>query len=124
MPETRVRQFVLTLTSERPAALFQFYRDILGLEEEPVMGNALRAGGAILCFDRHGVVRGGAREPERHLINLVVDDISAEQARIEAHGVSFLRRKGRDASGAIVSTLLDPDGNRVQLFQPAHEGMA
>ncbi|MFN8616850.1 MAG: VOC family protein [Dehalococcoidia bacterium] len=123
MPAMRVSQFLLNLTSERPARLFRFYRDTLGLEEEEFMGHAVKAGGATLMFDSHSQVHGGAREPQRYLINLVVDDLSAEQARIEALGVSFIRRKGHEPWGARVSTLLDPDGNYVQLVEYHPEGM-
>lgn len=123
-PAMHVSQFLLNLTSERPLELFHFYRDVLNLEVEPGFGNAVRAGGAILSFDYHSAIRGGATEPQRHLMNLVVDDISREQARIEAHGVSFVRRKGREPWGGIISTLLDPDGNYVQLVEYHPEGMA
>ena len=115
IPVMRVSQFVLNLTSERPNQLFRFYRDTLGLEEEEMMGNAVRAGGA---------TRGGAREPQRCLVSLVVDDLSAEQARIEAQGVSFIRRKGLEPWGGRISTFLDPDGNYVQLVEYRPEGMA
>ncbi|MEO8539962.1 MAG: VOC family protein [bacterium] len=124
MPAMRVSQFLLNLTSERPRDLFHFYRDTLGLEEEQMMGMAVKAGGAILSFDFHSAVRGGAREPHRYLINLVVEDLSAEQARIEAQGVSFIRRKGRESWGGLISTFLDPDGNYVQLVEYHPEGMA
>ncbi len=119
----RVSQFILNLTSERPAELCRFYREVLGLAEEPGIPYAVRAGGAIIAFDSHSEVRGGAREPQRYLINLVVEDLSAEQARIEAQGVTFTRRKGREHWGGIISTMLDPDGNFVQLVQYP-EGMA
>ena len=117
VPVMRVSQFVLNLTSERPNQLFRFYRDTLGLEEEEMMGNAVKAGGAILAFEYHSAIRGGAREPQRCLVSLVVDDLSAEQARIEAQGVSFIRRKGLEPWGGRISTFLDPDGNYVQLVE-------
>lgn len=123
-PAMHVSQFLLNLTSERPVELFHFYRDVLNLEVEAGFGYAVRAGGAIISFDHHSAIRGGATEPQRHLINLVIDDISREQARIEAHGVSFLRRRGREPWGGIISTLLDPDGNYVQLVEYHPEGMA
>lgn len=122
-PAMLVSQFVLNVSSERPTQLFRFYRDTLGLEEEETMGHAVRAGGAIIIFDAHSAIRGGAQEPARTLVSLVVDDISVEQARIEAQGVSFIRRKGRESWGGIVSTFLDPDGNYVQLVQYQPEGM-
>ena len=123
IPGMQVSQFLLNLTSARPAELYRFYHDVLALPNRSGMGLAVEAGGAIISFDHHSEVRGGAREPQRYLINLVVDDISLEQARIEAQGVSFIRRKGREPWGGIISTLLDPDGNFVQLIE-VQEGMA
>lgn len=119
----QVNQFILNIASERPNALFKFYRDVLALPEADIPCS-VRAGGALLMFDSHSQVRGGPLEPQRYLINLQVEDISLEQARIEAQGVSFLRRKGREHWGGIISTLLDPDGNYVQLIQYNPEGMA
>lgn len=124
VPGMQVSQFILNLGSERPSELCRFYRDVLGLPEQAGMGFAVRAAGAIVSFHYHSEVRGGALEPQRHLINLVVDDLSMEQGRIEAQGVSFIRRKGREPWGGIVSTLLDPDGNYVQIIQYSPDGMA
>lgn len=115
--EIHVTAFLLNITSDRPGELFKFYRDVVALPPAPEYGPAVRAAGAIITFNRHSEVRGGAKEPQRQFTSLGVEDISAEQARIEAQGVTFIRRKGRDERGRIVSTFLDPDGNYVQLLQ-------
>ena len=117
LPEMKVTEFFVNITSERPNELFRFYRDVLALPAVSGMGAAVRAAGAVIMFDQHSETRGGAREPQRHFTSLMVEDISAEQARIEAQGVSFIRRKGREHWGGIISTFLDPDGNYVQLVQ-------
>ena len=119
--EMRVNDFVMTITSERPDALHRFYREVVALPDAPKFGTAVRAAGAVITFHGHSQVKGGAKEPQRHFTSLLVDDISVEQARIEAQGVSFIRRKGREPWGGIVSTFLDPDGNYVQLIQYAPE---
>lgn len=121
IPGMQVNQFVLTIASERPGALLAFYRDVLGLPAAAAP-SSVRAGGAVLMFN--GCDRRAVREPGRYRVNLEVEDIAVEQARIEAQGVSFLRRKGRGHWGGIVSTLLDPDGNHVQLFQHHNNGLA
>ena len=123
VPGMQVSQFILNIASERPNALFKFYRDVLALPEAAIPCS-VRAGGALIMFDSHSQVHGGAREPQRYLINLQVEDIALEQARIEAQGVTFIRRKGREHWGGIISTFLDPDGNYVQLVQYNPEGMA
>ena len=124
MAGMQVRQFILNITSERPQVLHRFYRDVLALPEDVDYPLAVRAGGGVIMFGSHSEVRGGAREPQRYLINLQVEDIALEQGRIEAQGVSFVRRKGREHWGGIISTLLDPDGNYVQLIEFRPEGMA
>ena len=114
----KATHFCLNLTSERPDELFHFYRDCLGLPIAEGMGErAVMAGPAVISFDGHSEVRGGAREPQRYLIDLFVEDLAAEQARLEAAGVSCIRRKGREEWGGIISTFLDLDGNYVQLIE-------
>jgi catechol 2,3-dioxygenase-like lactoylglutathione lyase family enzyme len=47
----------------------------------------------------------------------MVDDIAAEEARLEALGVTFIRKQGREDWGGVISTFLDPDGNYGQLIE-------
>ena len=51
------------------------------------------------------------------LVDLVVDDVKAEQSRLEAAGVRFIRTGGKEEWGGTISTFLDPDGNYCQLIQ-------
>lgn len=51
------------------------------------------------------------------MINFFVQDIDAEQARLEAAGVRFLRDKSKEYWGDIISTFTDPDGNYAQLIE-------
>lgn len=120
-PSMRVSQLFVSVASERPNRLFRFCRDTLGLAEAQAPGLAVQAGGAAVTFVSTGAM--AASGVQRMSLSLVVEDLSLEQARLEAAGVSFARRKGHDPSGARVSTLLDPDGNHVHLIEP-HEEMA
>lgn len=114
----KATHFCLNLNSDRPAELFRFYRDCVGLPIAEGMGErALWAGPAVISIDSHSEVRGGAKEPQRYLIDLFVDDLAAEQARLEAEGITFIRRKGREEWGGLISTFLDADGNYVQLIE-------
>jgi len=114
----KVEGFLLNITSPQPERLIAFYRDVVGLPPRPDMGDgALDAGGAVIAIDGHSDTAGPAKEPSRMLIDLFVDDIRAEQARIQAQGVTFIRDKGREYWGGIISTFLDPDGNYVQLIE-------
>ena len=117
-----ISAFLLNLTSDQPEALWRFYRDVVGLPPAPgVSAAAFRVGGGFLSIDGHSAVHGPAKEPQRYLINFLVDDLAAEQTRLEAQGVPFIRRAGQqewdDHRAAAISTFLDPDGNYCQLVQ-------
>ena len=51
-------------------------------------------------------------------IHLIVDDLDAEVARLEAEGVTFRNEVVRGPGGAQV-LVVDPSGNFVELFEPA-----
>jgi predicted enzyme related to lactoylglutathione lyase len=115
----QVNQLIININSEQPGALLAFYRDVVGLPAHPDANreSTLIAGGAELVFDSHSEVRGRAPQPQRILLNLFVDDLAAEQARIEAQGVAFVRSAGREFWGGVISTFADPDGNYCQLIE-------
>ena len=71
----------------------------------------------MISIDSHSEVHGKAQEPQRVLINFFVDDLSAEQARLEDAGVEFIRKAGKEYWGAVISTFVDPDGNYGQLIE-------
>ena len=111
--------FTLDLTSEDPDRLFAFYRDVVGLEPFPAIGpHGLQVSeGALLHVDGHSDTKGLTKEPVRQLINLQVEDVAAEQARMEAAGARFFRKQGREFWGGLISSCLDPDGNIVQIME-------
>ena len=114
-----VTQCILNINSDQPDELLRFYRDVVGLPPHPDVNreSTLLAGGMELVFDSHSNVRGPAPQPERALLNLFVEDLAAEQARIEAQGVAFIRSAGRESWGGVISTFADPDGNYCQLIE-------
>ncbi|MEX2158820.1 MAG: VOC family protein [Dehalococcoidia bacterium] len=114
----KVNSFVLTVTSEKPEQLVSFYKDVVGLEPRPEMGEgAFDAGGASFTIDGHSETKGVAKEPQRALIDFFVDDVAAEQTRIEDQGVKFIRTAGKEEWGGVISTFIDPDGNYCQLIE-------
>ncbi len=114
----KVNNFHIQITSEDPDRLRSFYRDTVGLPTVPEMGDgAFAVGGANLFVDGHSETRGQTVEPQRMLVDLVVDDVATEQARLEGQGVNFIRREGKEEWGGTISTFLDPDGNYCQLVQ-------
>jgi predicted enzyme related to lactoylglutathione lyase len=123
----QVNTISIQLASEDPKSLIEFYRDVVQLPVDDTMGDVafkLGPAGTLFIVD-HSQVAGPTREPARAILDLHIDGIDAEQDRLEKAGVNFLRRKGIEYWGGIISTFSDPDGNTVQLmeFHPelAHE---
>jgi predicted enzyme related to lactoylglutathione lyase len=51
------------------------------------------------------------------MVNFAVDDLDAFLAKLKAKGVTILRRDDTDPSGNF-AWLLDPDGTKIELWQP------
>jgi len=116
----KVNSLIINVTSERPERLVAFYRDVVGLAPNPQIGEAaFDADGTPFLIDGHSETKGPAREPQRVLINFFVDDLAAEQSRLEKQGVRFIRSAGKEEWGGVISTFLDPDGNYGQLIEYA-----
>ena len=114
----KVNSFIFNITSENPERLIAFYRDVVGLKPNPEMGEgAFDAGGTPFLIDGHSETKGEASEPQRALFSFFVDDLEAEQRRLEEQGVKFIRTAGREPWGGVISTFVDPDGNYGQLIQ-------
>lgn len=112
-----VTSFNINITTDDPARLVSFYRDVVGLPLND-RGDAFLVGPeAQILIDGHSETKGRAKEPQRVLINMFVADIAKEQARLEAQGVKFIRDQGKEYWGGIISTFQDPDGNYLQLIE-------
>ena len=125
----KVSSFILNVTSEQPERLAAFFRDTVQLEPHPQIGDsAFKVGeGASFVIDGHSDTKGTAKEPHRALINFWVDtpaDVVAERERLEAAGVTFIRKEGTEYWGGVISTFLDPDGNYCQLMSMKQEAAA
>lgn len=113
-----VDSFLINVNSEQPERLVAFYRDVVGLKPAPEMGEtALMAGTTPFVIDGHSEVKGSTKEPPRVLLNFMVSDLAAEQKRLEAKGVKFIRTAGKEYWGGVISTFVDPDGNYGQLIE-------
>jgi predicted enzyme related to lactoylglutathione lyase len=109
----------IQLASPDRERLHAFYRDVIQLPPRENMGpdNFALATDTTLAIVDHSDVSGPARDPARIMLDLWVDDIESEQAKLEAAGVNFTRNKGLEFWGGIISTFNDSDGNTVQLIQ-------
>ena len=70
-----------------------------------------------LTLHHHDRVLTRAKEPERFLLNLAVEDLEAWHHRLLAAQVPVVRFPERESWGGLVATYSDPDGNLVQLIQ-------
>jgi predicted enzyme related to lactoylglutathione lyase len=114
----KASNFFVAVSSEDPERLRAFYRETVGLEPFPEMGpGAFHAGEGTFAIAEHSEVHGATKEPQRTLFNFFVDDLAAEQRELEARGVPFIRKAGREPWGGIISTFVDPDGNYMQLVE-------
>ena len=115
----QVSQCIVNINSEQPEAMLSFYRDVVGIpaHPDPNRMSTLVAGETEIVFDSHSDVQGRSPQPERILVNFFVDDVRAEEQRMRAAGVTFIRSAGREEWGGVISTFVDPDGNYAQIIE-------
>lgn len=120
MTAMEVRELTIMVGTEQIEAMTRFYGATLGLKRvakfrDPVFA---AAGGFIRLLD-HSDISGPTLEPARMQINLFVDDVSSEFARVMSTDpeIRVHRNPERESWGGQVATLLDPDGNFVQLLE-------
>jgi predicted enzyme related to lactoylglutathione lyase len=109
------------VTSKNPKALAKWYEDVLGIKLESW-------GGAILRYDAPGhppmalwnAMPQNSEEiapsNREFMINFAVDDLDAFVTRLKAKGVTIIKRED-DSTGKFAS-ILDPDGTKIELWQP------
>ena len=110
------------VTSPDPKALAAWYRDVLGIEIQPW-------GGALLHYDAPGhppvlvwnamPAKSNYLAPSKRefMLNFAVDDLDAFVARLKTKGVAILKEDDSDPTGKF-AWLLDPDGTKIELWQP------
>src|SRR5439155_20565746 len=107
----KVNAFNVNVCSEDPERLIAFYRDVVGLTPMPqISPGAFMVGTTGFLVDGHSGVSGASREPQRVLLTFSVDDSGAEQSRLEAAGVKFIRPKTCEPWGRFVATFEDLHG--------------
>ena len=111
----RARLRAITLESGAPDRAAAWYRQALGLTDADPL---LTAGGVELRFTLGTADTPTTVEPARIILNFHVDDIRAAEARLVALEVVWARELERTRWG-IIGTVLDLDGNYVQVVEPA-----
>ncbi|MDP9125889.1 MAG: VOC family protein [Pseudomonadota bacterium] len=110
------------IKAKDPKALAAWYRDVLGLPLQPWGGAALRydapqhpPAAAWSAFAASSNYFAPSAAP--FMIDYAVDDMDAILARLHAKGVEPLKRSDDDTSGKF-AWILDPEGNKVELWEP------
>jgi catechol 2,3-dioxygenase-like lactoylglutathione lyase family enzyme len=110
------------VTSKDPKALAAWYRDVLGVALQPW-------GGATLSYDAPGhppvLVWNAMSANSKYLapskrefmLDFAVDDLGAFLARLKAKGVTILKQEDGGDTGKF-AWILDPDGAKIELWQP------
>ena len=104
-----------------PKALAAWYRDVLGLPLEAWGGAALRYDAphhppALIWNAFPAATDYFAPSTSVFMINYAVDDMEAFLARLRAKGVAILKRE-EDPNGRF-AWILDPEGNKIELWEP------
>jgi hypothetical protein len=112
----------VVLGSRTPRRAAAWYRRSLRLSDADAVPKAgdevLTAGDVELPIVYRSHVGAAAVEPARHILNFVVDDIAAVEARLVAMEAVWVREVERTPWG-MIGTVLDVDGNYVQIIEPA-----
>ncbi|MFD0692245.1 VOC family protein [Actinomadura fibrosa] len=104
------------LASIDPARLRAWYERAFGVDADA--DGFLRLGAVALLVDGRDDVAARTREPARTILNLHVDDARATAGHLGAMGVTWLAGlEYRAESGAWFGTVIDPDGNHVQIIE-------
>jgi predicted enzyme related to lactoylglutathione lyase len=106
---------VVLVGSADPVRLRAWYAGVFGVPSDP--DGALDFGGTCVVIDKRDVAE-QACEPGRMILTFAVDDIAAAESRLIDHEVVWIREVQTTPFGKI-GTIVDPDGNYVQVMEPA-----
>ena len=107
------------LRAENPGALYAWYEEQLGLKREKgcfLFPGAQQKASTVLAFFKKTDEYWPQTQPA--MINLQVDDLDSVLDRLLAAGVSVDPKRESYSYGRF-GWFTDPEGNRVELWQPA-----
>jgi len=111
----------ILLGSTDPDKLRAWYRAALSAAEVP--DGFLDFGGVRVLIDERSDVSTSNPEPGRVILNFNVADARATAQHLDRLGVTWLSRVERRGDG-MFGTLIDPDGNYVQIIELSAEYVA
>ena len=106
----------IVISSERTDDLKEWYRKTFDVPEDD--DGAFVFGNLRIFVVPHSEVTGTSKEPARIMINIRTNDARALQNDLKGKDVTFVRDVTEEPFG-LLGTITDPDGNYLQLFQPA-----
>ncbi|NDL60746.1 VOC family protein [Phytoactinopolyspora mesophila] len=115
----------MLLSSTDPERLRAWYAGALRPQQEANVGGyfMLKFGDFHLMIDNRSDIGEKNPEPGRIILNFDVDDARGIAARLDEMGASWLAPL-EDRDGSLFGTVIDPDGNYVQIIQLSEEHLA
>jgi predicted enzyme related to lactoylglutathione lyase len=115
----------ILLASTDPQRLHSWYVAALAPETDTKENGyrMLNFGGFWLVIDSRTDIGEVNPEPGRVILNFDVDDARSTAARLNDMGVRWLAEL-EDRNGSLFGTVIDPDGNYVQIIQLSEEDRA
>jgi len=110
--------------SEDPFKLAKWYEKKLGFKREAVLeypddtGILYNFSGRYFWIGKHDKVKGKNKDPYRHMISFVVDDVKKSYEELKKKGVKFIAKPFIAPSGDMeFATFVDPEGNILQIMR-------
>ena len=112
---------IIYTSAERYPKMRSFYIDVFGLVPRSDRSGFVNfdLGDQRLTITVHSELEGPNTDPLHVMVNLATTDIHSDFATAVDAAARSLRPPERESWGGVVATLADPDGNIVQLLQPA-----
>ena len=110
---------IIMATKDNDKAMQSFYVNKLGFKKNQMGG--ITAGDLNIFFDRHNKAAKKALEPFRSMPTFTVVNIQKTYKDLVKKGVKFVRKPGKEEWGGWFATLVDPDGNYIQIFELPEE---
>ena len=109
----------ILLGTRDPARLLDWYRAAFGAV--PNDDGFLTFGEVAVLIDKRDDVATANPEPGRLIMNFHVDDARAAAARLDEIGCVWLSEVEERDFGMLFGTVIDPDGNYIQIIQLSAE---
>ncbi len=111
----------ILIGSDNSGPMVEYYTRLLGAPAYSESGyTAWKIGSGFITVGPHSEVKGRNETPGRLIWNIETKDVQGDFDRMKAAGAIVITEPYRfeGASGTVIATLADPDGNYFQLMSP------